>query len=49
MAKNTSPEYASVLHFPGVDKNELSKLHMHIAILGMNEVLNHALGLSLSF
>ena len=35
MAKNTSPEYASVLHFPGVDKNELSKLHMHIAILGI--------------
>ena len=32
--KNTSPEYTSLLHFPGVDKNDLSKLHMHIAILG---------------
>ena len=32
--KNTSPEYASLLHFPGVEKNDLSKLHMHIGILG---------------
>ena len=37
IAKNTSPEYASLLHFPGVDKNDLSKLHMHIAILGFSE------------
>lgn len=31
--KNISPEYASLLHFPGIDKSDLTKLHMHIAIL----------------
>ena len=36
--KNTSPEYTSLLHFPGVDKNDLSKLHMHIAILGLSNI-----------
>jgi len=31
--KNISPEYTSLLHFPGVERTDLSKLHMHIAVL----------------
>ena len=34
VAKNISPEYSSLLHFPGIEKADLTKLHMHIAILG---------------
>merc|ERR1719350_2459893 len=33
VGKSVAPEYTSLLHFPGVTKEDLSKLHMNIAIL----------------
>merc|ERR1719350_1743805 len=33
VSKSVSPDYTSLLHFPGVYKDDLSKLHMNIAIL----------------
>ena len=39
ISKNISPEYSSLLHFPGIDKSDLTKLHMHIAILGQSRII----------
>ena len=39
--KNTSPEYSSLLHFPQVERADLSRLHMHIAILGRSKNIKH--------